>query len=255
MITLRELFRRPLPNSAGVNSLILRTLMLPNVFLTRTEGSESLAASESAPCIFAFNHNNVFESLFVPALLMFLLGGRKVSFVIDWMFGHLPLIGWLMRKTDPVFVYSKPSCLWLIERWRPKNLRMDVPGACCQRLDAGSCVGIFPEGRRNGDPVRLFRARPGVGHIALASGAAVIPVGIWFPASERLGRAPLAGRMVVRFGKPMRFDDMVDAYRASKVRGQSLDSYRLAESVAGEVMFAISGLCGKRYDHRLHHYE
>jgi 1-acyl-sn-glycerol-3-phosphate acyltransferase len=225
--------------------------MLPNLLLARVEGSEFLEASGaslSGPFIFAFNHNNVFESLFVPVLLMFLLGGMRISYVIDWMFGHLPLIGRLMNLIDPVFACHKPCTLPFIERRRPKN-RKGVLEQCLLRLDAGGSIGIFPEGRRNRDPFALLRAKSGIGHMALMSGAPVIPVGIRFTASARLGRAPLVGRMVVGFGKPMHFGEMSRAYSSCIDAGSRLGANRLAEAVAVEVMRAIAGLCGKAYRH------
>jgi 1-acyl-sn-glycerol-3-phosphate acyltransferase len=251
MMRLRDLFRKPMPHLRGRKAFILRALMLPNLLLARIEGAEFLEAAGASlpgPCIFAFNHNNVCESLFVPVLVMFLLGGIRVSFVIDWMFGHLPVIGRLMNLIDPVFVYNKPCSLPFLERPGLKN-REGVLEQCLHRLDAGISIGIFPEGRRNRDPFALLRAKPGIGHMALMSGAPVIPVGIRFTASARLGRAPLAGRMVVGFGKPMQFGHLGRVYKASIDEGRRCDANRLAEAVAGEVMLSIAGLCGKAYHH------
>ncbi len=251
MMSLRDLIRKPLPHLSGRKEFILRALMVPNLLFTRIDGAEFLDATivnQSTPCIFVFNHNNVFESLFVPVLVMFMTGGMRVSFVIDWMFGHLPVIGRLMNLIDPVFVYNKPSTLPFLESRRPKQSG-GVLEQCLQRLHSGRCIGIFPEGRRNSDPFVLLRAKPGVGHLALMSGATVIPAGIRFTASARRGRAPLVGRMVVRFGKPMRFGIMAEAYKASADDGRRADANRLAEAVADEVMGAIADLCGKACHH------
>ncbi|NTV01463.1 MAG: 1-acyl-sn-glycerol-3-phosphate acyltransferase [Chlorobiaceae bacterium] len=239
-----------MPSLPFVKAMLLRLLMLPNTVLAKAEGEEHLREVSGSACIFALNHNNSFESLFVPVLLMFLLGGRQVSFVIDWMYGHLPVVGWLMRQIDPVFVHSKPSKLAFLERRRVRT-RQDVVRRCLLRLFQGGSIGIFPEGKRNHDPGVMLKAKPGVGHIALRSGAPVIPVGIRFPASARLGRTPYAGRMEVRFGAPIRFTSLSAAYRLALDEGRRTDAARMADTAAGEVMLAVAGLCGKAYPHEM----
>lgn len=251
MTTLSELLRTPLPNLDGWAATLLRCLMLPNLALVRVEGRELLpetASTPERPFIIALNHNNAFESLFVPVLLMFMIGGRKVSFIVDWMFGHLPLVGRLMTLIDPVFAYSKPSKLPFIERRRPKK-RSSVIDESLRRLEAGGVLGIFPEGRRNRDPFELLPPKPGIGHLAILSGAPVIPVGIRFRAAERLGREPFAGKMTVSFGEPMRFDMVSDSYGACVRAGDRAGANRLAQRVADEIMQSVSSLCGKRFFH------
>ena len=224
--------------------------MLPNLLLTSVEGTENLEASVCGPCIYAFNHNNVFESLFAPVLLIYLLGGRRVSFVIDWMFGRLPLIGWLLNLGDPVYVYHKRSIVPFFDRTRPRERRVSSLDQCIERLASGTSIGIFPEGTRNGDPHRLLKAKPGIGYIALVSGAQVIPVGIEFSAASRRKRVPIIGRMVLRFGHPMRFTGLSATYRTASTNGKKDQKRFLADKVTDEVMFAISKLCGKTYQNR-----
>jgi 1-acyl-sn-glycerol-3-phosphate acyltransferase len=227
--------------------LLLRLLMAPNLLLAEVEGAGRLERNGSSPCIYAFNHNNTFESLFVPVMLIWLLGGRRVSFVIDWMFGRLPFVGWLMKQIDPVYVWHKRSTLPFLERRREKAASSSSRDECVRRLRAGASIGIFPEGMRNGDPFRLLRAKPGVGYIALESGAPVIPVGIEFVAARRRGRMPVVGKIALRFGEPMRFE----RHRAS-VAASDADralKRRVAGEIADEVMAAISPLCGKSYSY------
>lgn len=243
-----HLFRRPLPHLSPGKSIVLRLLMLPNAAFAEFDGEEHLVEVKSSACIFALNHNNAFESLFVPVLIMFLLGGRKVSFVIDWMFGKLPVIGWLMRQIDPIYVYTKRSTIQLVERLRPEGSKAGIVGQCTERLVSGISVGIFPEGTRNGDPHRMLKAKPGLGHIALSSGVPVIPVGITFAASARKGRSPIIGRMRIAFGEPMSFVAMSHEYRISMQAGFRREAILLAEEAADEIMSAIAGLCGKSYD-------
>ncbi|NTW51019.1 MAG: 1-acyl-sn-glycerol-3-phosphate acyltransferase [Chlorobiaceae bacterium] len=241
---------RPLPFLSVGKALLLRTLMLPNLLFTSVEGEENLEMAALSPCIYAFNHNNVFESLFVPVLLIYLLGGRKVSFVIDWMFGRLPLIGWLLNQVEPVYVYHKRSILPFIERSRPKERFLSSMDRCIDKLASGTSIGIFPEGTRNGDPCQLLKAKAGIGYIALISGAQVLPVGIEFTTSSRRKRVPVVGRMVLRFGHPMCFTGLSETYRNASANCNKDEKRIIADKVTDEVMLAIAELCGKIYKDR-----
>lgn len=240
-----QLFRRPLPHLTASKALLLRALMVPNLILAEVEGAEELQSTGTSPCIYAFNHNNAFESLFVPVLLIWLLGGECVSFVIDWMFGRLPVVGWLMKQIDPIYVWHKRSTLPFLERRRVKAASSSSRDECVRRLRAGASIGIFPEGTRNSNPFRLLKARPGIGYIALESGAPVIPVGIEFIAARRRGRVPVIGKIALRFGEPMRFERHRASVAASG--GDRAHRRRVAGEIADEVMLAISSLCGKSY--------
>lgn len=245
-----DLWRRPLPHLGAGQALLLRLLMLPNLFLIRVEGEEQLEKHGSTPCIYAFNHNNAFESLFVPVMLIWLLGGRRVSFVIDWMFGRLPVVGWLMKQIDPVYVYHKRSTLPFLERTRPEGRPADIRSQCLARLAAGRSIGIFPEGTRNGDPFRLLKAKPGIGYIALESGAPVIPAGIEFTASRKRSRIPFIGRMTLRIGEPIIVDGQLLTDEQCQGENPKVRRARLAGELSFEVMSAISELCGKSYPYR-----
>ncbi|WP_292002419.1 lysophospholipid acyltransferase family protein [Chlorobium sp.] len=235
---------RSLPCLTFKEALILRLLMVPNMFLIRATGMENLA--RSGPAIYVFNHNNSIESLLVPVYLMFCLGGKRVSFVIDWMFGKIPVLGWLMEMIDPLYVYHKRSTIPLIESRRPVQPAADTIERCCAKLDEGGSIGIFPEGRRNRDPERLARAKPGVGHIILRSGVPVVPVGIDFPLRQRKGKIPMIGRMILRAGTPLEFPALSDRYRLLDASaGQSRARHALASEVTAMVMRQLSLLCGK----------
>jgi 1-acyl-sn-glycerol-3-phosphate acyltransferase len=243
-----DLWRQPLPYLSTGNTWLLRMLMVPNLFLIKVEGAEQLEKNGAAPCIYAFNHNNAFESLFVPVMLIWLLGGRKVSFLIDWMYGRLPIVGWLMKRIDPVYVWHKRSTLPFIERTRLKEPSTGSRDECIQRLAEGASIGIFPEGTRNDDPFRLLRAKPGIGYIAIEAGVPVIPVGIEFVSTRRRKRVPVIGRLVLRIGEPMHFDvnTFSDAGNGKNLKRQ------IAGTIADEVMIAISALCGKSYPYKEH---
>lgn len=77
---------------------------------------------------------------------------------------------------------------------------------CLDVLRAGGAVGIFPEGTRGVG--RLDTARPGVGWLALRSGATVVPVA--FAGTDRMihDRGLARPRVRVLVGEPMPFDEV-----------------------------------------------
>ncbi|MEQ8843021.1 MAG: lysophospholipid acyltransferase family protein [Acidimicrobiales bacterium] len=77
-------------------------------------------------------------------------------------------------------------------------------GLAIDRLKAGEIVGIFPEGTRSRDGL-LHEGHVGVAHLALKSGAPIVPVGIIgsdaaMPADSLL---PRRSPITVRFGAPI----------------------------------------------------
>lgn len=225
--------------------------MLPNFLLTRAYGLENLSGAENAS-IYVFNHNNSFEALMVPALLMYHLGGSSISFVIDWMYGKVPILGSLMNMIDPVYVYHKRSTFSWIEACRPHVPSADAIERCSEKLRAGRSIGIFPEGKRNRDPETLVRGKSGVGHIALQSGAPVVPVGIDFNCRITKGKIPVLGRTIVRVGQPIMFRQQSEVYRArmpsvSGCSRQHTELNQMATEVTHEIMLCLAELSGKRY--------
>jgi 1-acyl-sn-glycerol-3-phosphate acyltransferase len=190
-----------------VTRAICRGLMLAFGPLLEVEHGERLAALRE-PAIFALNHGNASEALLVPAALMYLRRGRPLHFLADWMYVEAPVLGWLLRLSEPIPVYNKPARFRLREAHRRERRRQPVLAACLAHLARGESVGFFPEGTRNRDEGGgLLRGRLGLGELALAAPAAVpvVPAAIRYPARARLGRAPLLGRLVLSIGEPLDF--------------------------------------------------
>ncbi len=203
------------------------------------------------PLIFALNHNNTFESIGVPANLIALRGGRTIHFLVDWMFLHIPVIGWLLREMGPVPVYTKPARWRVGESYRePRRRRSAIEGAL-SLLEGGHSIGIFPEGTRNPDPSTLLRGRAGIGRLVLRSEAPIVPVGIRFVTARSRGRVPSVGRLAVRVGEPLAFVEQRRAYRSLQVAagGRAALGRDLGRRVVDEIMTAIGRLCDKRYPH------
>lgn len=225
--------------SGTLRRAALRTVMLTFGRLVTVEGAERLAEIPE-PAIFALNHSNAVEAVLAPCVLIHLRRGRLLHFLADWMYLHVPVVGWLLRQCEPIPVYGKPARWRIGEAYRlERRKRESVVEACLGRLAAGGSLGIFPEGTRNPDPSRLGKGRGGLGEIVLRSAAPVVPVGLHYPAAARLGRAPYLGRLVLRIGEPLSFEE--ERMAAEHNRRET------AQRVVDRVMGALEELSGKTY--------
>lgn len=239
---LRDVWEMKLPHLSGVQRALLRGVVACFGPFTSVEGAEHLSGLPE-PAIFALNHNSTFECLAAPAALFWLRKGRPIHFLIDWMYLHLPGIGWMMGRFNPVPVYGKPARWRLLERHRLAQRRRPVVDACLERLATGASLGIFPEGTRNRRTDQLLRGRSGLGEIVLRCTAPVVPVGLRFPAAEWLGRPPRLGRIVLVIGEPLHFQEERQSASSLPVGA----SRALACQIVAQVMSKIARLSGKEY--------
>ena len=104
-------------------------------------------------------------------------------------------------------------------------------------LDAGQCLGVFPEGTRSRDG-NLHRGHTGLAWLAFRSGAPIVPVGIQGtdevqPPGSNLPK--LRGNCTINIGEPI---------ATARYRSHDRRSHRI---LTDDVMFEISQLSGQRY--------
>jgi len=177
------------------------------------------------PVILASNHRSFVDSLVIP-----IVAPRKVVFLAkaDYFTGT-GLRGALSRAwfrgigMIPVDRDDTRSALGSLD------IALEV-------LGRGEAFGIYPEGTRSRDG-RLYRGRTGVAHLALTSGAPVVPVGlIGTQDLQPVGsRWPRLAKVTVRFGKPLRFQGRYDGVPLGRARREVTD----------EIMAAIAELTGQ----------
>lgn len=249
----RSFLRAPLPHMRPASRRwALRLVMGLCGPLVQLRHADRLTAGDQ-PTLFAFNHNNSFESVVVPSALIWRRQGRIIHFLVDWMFLRIPVVGWILRQVEPVPVYTKPARFRLWESHRRARRNRDPLDACLRLLETGESVGIFPEGTRNPDPSRLLRGRRGLGYLVLRSKVPVQPVGIEFPARHRLGRMPKLGRMIVTIGPPLDFSWERELYRRLPSPQQGgreavRAAQEMATAVVHRVMRSLAPLCAKAFD-------
>ena len=110
--------------------------------------------------------------------------------------------------------FDKPKIAWGLRLYRQIPLKRgkadaSAIGEAVDTIGGGALAGIFPEGKVNPDPGSgLQLGRKGVGRIALATGAPVVPVGIWgtqerWPKKGLHYRRPVRRRIAVVYGEPL----------------------------------------------------
>jgi 1-acyl-sn-glycerol-3-phosphate acyltransferase len=248
--SIKTILTEPLPNTDPLNRLLVRSFMLLFSPFIRVENQAHLKDLKS-PVLFAFNHNRSMETILVAALLMFAREGRPVSFVIDWMYGKIPPLGWLFNRIDPVYVYNKPARFRWLNKRKPARKSSSVYDECIRKLESGRDIGIFPEGTRNRDPRRLKRGRSGIGKIIAETDCPVVPIGIEYLRRGKMQIIPAAGKIILRIGRPVQFTRDIMEYRQNAVPIEHSEKQKpatagnLSRIITHRVMEELARLSGK----------
>ncbi|MEO8293403.1 MAG: lysophospholipid acyltransferase family protein [Actinomycetota bacterium] len=174
------------------SALTLPLVRLP--FRVHVEGIERVPSSGAA--ILAFNHVSVLDG---PVLVVetALRRRRTVRFLVAAeVFGHR-FYGPVLRRFDQIPIRRGEGDTEAVEE-------------AIETVRAGALAAISPEGLVNPEPeAGMQRIRSGCARIAIATGAPVIPVGIW--GTQRrwpqggltLRRAWHRHRLAIVFGPPI----------------------------------------------------
>ena len=73
-------------------------------------------------------------------------------------------------------------------------------------LERAGVVAMYPEGGRSRTGLLSDRARPGVGRLALDTGAPVVPIAIYGSSRIRNWKRLRFPQVTVMFGEPLRFE-------------------------------------------------
>lgn len=171
--------------------------------LVGAQGLERLAP-EHDPFIVVINHSTRFEALFLPILFAFYRRGKLISFVADWNFALVPVVGGIMRAGECILLVRKPAKPAFLNIFQPLFRRQGPAFEQAERaLGRGRSVGIFPEGTVNRHPTRLLRGHDGAARLSLTTGRPVVPVGVRFPGQPPGRPVPDRAPMEVYVGDPL----------------------------------------------------
>jgi len=171
--------------------------------------------------ILASNHASFLDPPLVGAGLR-----RGINYLARENLFRFPVVGWVLRQWQVVPVDR--------EGGGAAGLR-----AILDRLLAGGAIILFPEGTRTRDG-KLQPARSGIGLTVIKSTAPVVPVRVFgtFEAYGRHLRLPRPRRVAVKYGQPMRFEQLrAEAKGCSKARLKEI-----YQQVADEIMARIAKL-------------
>ena len=196
--------------------------LVVNTFFRRIEvvGREHVPAEGAV--IFAGNHPNALMDGFVVATMC---GRRPVHFMANAKLRRYPLMSTFLDTLGAVPVY----------------LRAEHPDAASNEaafarlfevLEAGSCMGIFPEGISHTGS-QLVRLKTGTARIALAVAArrkvrvTLVPCGLTYTHRHRF-----RSQALLHFGEPIVVDEeWLEAYATSEVD----TVHAFTDHVAGEL--------------------
>jgi 1-acyl-sn-glycerol-3-phosphate acyltransferase len=207
--------------------LVLAAPLLRLLFRVRVTGLEHVPAR--GPTLLAFNHVSALDG---PALAIAFTvrTSRPPRFLVAAEFFRRRFHGWVLRTFDQIPIH----------RGQRDGAALD---AALDALRTGSVIAIAPEGAVNGDPEHLQRIRSGIARLALPTGAAIVPVGIWgtqsrWPRGGIRWARPWRPVLVMAFGPPILPDGDVtaeadiDALR-DRTRDRLEDQVAIARSRAG----------------------
>jgi 1-acyl-sn-glycerol-3-phosphate acyltransferase len=171
------------------------------------------------PCVLVANHCSYLDPIFLSAVTP-----RRVTYLMN------------------ALVYRTPPFRWFYS-WN-RAIPVELAGrnvaalrAARAALDAGACLGMFPEGGISRDGMPLL-GEPGAVALVLSTGARVVPVGITgsYDVLPPQRSMPRLCRVTVRFGAPIAAADLAPA-------GAGGRRAHLAAATS-RIMDAIAGLCG-----------
>ena len=171
---------------------VISTLVAFTLFRLRPLAADRVPPA--GPCILAANHASNLDHFFMAVSLR-----RKVQFMAKSQL-FVPPLQW---------VYTHGG-VFPVRRGARDEEAFATARAILER---GGCVAIYPEAGRSRTGELAERPKPGVGRLALETGAPVFPVAIHGSARVRRCRRLEFSRGSVRFGDLLRFEPVRDPTR------------------------------------------
>ncbi len=167
----------------------VRVLLTPvalALYRTRAIGRQNVP--RSGGLILAPNHFSNMDHFFCGVYLR-----RRIRFMSkSQFFGNNPLLSYVFRVSGH----------FPVRRGHPDDEAFLTAHTVLAR---GGCVGVYAEGGRSRSG-GLGEPRPGIGRLALESGAPVVPVAIHGSHAVRQWRRGRFPRITVSYGEPLRLD-------------------------------------------------
>jgi 1-acyl-sn-glycerol-3-phosphate acyltransferase len=191
--------------------LVRVVMSLYSWIVFRARGIAAERVPGSGPVILAPNHSSFLDHFFLGAFIR-----RKVSFMAKSQ----------LFKPPMQFIYSHGGVFPVRRGFRDEEAFVTAAAI----LERGGCLAMYCEGGRSRSGRIGDRARPGIGRLALESGAPVVPVAIHGSARVRNWRRLQFAKVTVQYGEPFRYERVAEATRDQQ------------QAVADEILAAIKAL-------------
>src|SRR4051812_7545714 len=164
---------------------IVLTPVLMLFYRTRCIDSDNVPVE--GPAIVAPNHFSFFDHFFIAVYLR-----RRVQFMAKSQLFKRPM----------QFVFTHGGVFPVLRGRRDEEAFKTAHAV----LARGNVVVMYTEGGRSRDPSKLGEPKPGIGRLALESGAPVVPSAIAGSAQVRNWKKLQFPKVTVQYGEPIRFE-------------------------------------------------
>jgi len=182
-------------------------------FRARSIAADNVPAS--GPVILAPNHFSFMDHFFLGAFIR-----RKVRFMAKSQLFQRPM----------QFVYTHGGVFPVRRGHHDEDAFITAHSV----LERGGCMAMYCEGGRSRTGALGERARPGIGRLALETGAPVVPVAIHGSSKVRNWKKLQFPKVTVQYG---------DAFTFARVPGATLEQQQAAaDEIFGEIKALYAGL-------------
>jgi len=137
---------------------------------------------KEGPVIFCGNHRH-----YLDAPIVVITAGRHIRYVAKKELARNPFFRFLGFVFEGIYVKRDAKDITAMKE-------------CMRTLKNGGCVGIFPEGVRNGIEKNNGKLKNGATYIAMKTGAKIVPLGIQ-------GSAKPFSKSIIIYGKPIDYSN------------------------------------------------
>ncbi|HWE11114.1 MAG TPA: lysophospholipid acyltransferase family protein [Solirubrobacteraceae bacterium] len=177
-------------------------------FRARAIGSENVP---SGPVILAPNHASFMDHFFTGGFVR-----RRIQFMAKSQ---------LFAPGPPQWIFSHGGVFPVRRGFQDEEAFISA----YKILERGGAIGMYAEGGRSRTGQIAAEARPGIGRLALESGAAVVPVAILGSHQVRNWKRLRFPRVTVSYGRPLQFDVVSDPTREQQQEAADLILARVRE--------------------------
>lgn len=173
----------------GIYKIILRFIITNSiriyckiVYKYKVYGKENIP--KEGAYIFCGNHRS-----YLDAPLMIITSPRKIRFMAKKELEKNFLFGLLCYAYNAIYVKRDSKDIGPLKE-------------AMKELKNGGCIGIFPEGTRNGLEKNEGKIKNGASYMSLKTGAKLIPIGI-------KGEPKPWNQVTITYGKPLDFSELL----------------------------------------------